>query len=192
MRLLSYVMMITSFNSIHCVDFKWKMMWLPKAVKQPKYITKKIRQNKYSHKLDRKEAFRLSVLALRRLQESASHLNVTARHFPVIYDVSPQKFSYRMSHQGNAIKSLDNIDKQVEEMITIMKAARVRHLDFGPHCKNFVSTNGTLSLIDFDILSVEINGTWIPSEYQRRFVNHGITWEQYHNRMLKTIRNCIK
>ena len=166
------------------------------AAKRPRnnFRMKRMRYDRW-HLLPPERAFRLSVTALQRLERSAEALNVTSRHFARLLVVNNKTLTYTMTNQGRPLHTvkgfvLVDLQQQVHDMIAVMKRAEVRHLDCAS-CKNFVINDaGVISLIDFDIVVVNQDGRWVPKVYHSLLVAYGLSWDDYHLRMLQQLQQC--
>lgn len=101
---------------------------------------------------------------LYRLNTSPSS-DFDSAHFPELYSFDHELGSIEMSHCGPSLDQIcqdspsivvHNPAMQIDEIVSLMEEAGVRHLDLRPDGKNLcVSFDGRLSLIDFDIAVLE-------------------------------------
>ena len=180
------------------------------------YHVKKIHQKDHHHRLDKYIAYQISVIALKRLEESSKILKLPF-YFPrIIKEIN--NLTYHIEHVGLQSDQIDIqideklIEKQVKDMRRILEFAGVIHLDFEPHCKNIVYNEKTkrISLIDFDIVAikampivavaddVKIKGAkpiwvdegWYPNIYEDRFLDMR-GWDNVEQRMYSAFKECL-
>lgn len=124
--------------------------------------------------LTREEAFDLETECLQRIQSTYQCICcpfAPRQHFPVLISSDRPSYSFTMSSCGKSLKRLQTwrrkgkvylsndptelaFTKQVECIVHNLRRARVQHLDVYP--KNIcIDPKGVLSLIDFDMASIE-------------------------------------
>ena len=169
---------------------------------------KEFHQKDHHHRLDKYVAYKMSVMALRRLEESEKVLALK-HHFPRLVN-EINNCTYEIEHVGFQSDQIDvqlneeTIRTQVHHMRQIMEHAGVMHMDYEPHCKNIVyqEKTGKISLIDWDIIALRSNVTisgakpmwmdsdWYPDIYADRFLDMR-GWDNFEKRMLAAMKACL-
>ncbi len=169
---------------------------------------KEFHQKDHHHRLDKYTAYKLSVIALKRLKKSAELLKLPY-YFPrLLREVN--NHTYQIEHVGLQSDQIevqldeDMIQTQVTDMRRILEHAGVIHLDLEPHCKNIVYNKYTqrISLIDFDIIALRsteplefadqiwVDAEWYPNIYEDRFLDMR-GWDNVQKRMYNAIKGCL-
>ena len=171
------------------------------VTKKTRLDSKKI--NKYNG-LSRKEEFLLEKTCLEKINSNFKCLcNNKARHFPQI--VSSSNGNLKLSNCGISLNNYKNylrnkeidpikisdLDQQIDCILENLKKNQIKQLDMCLDGKNLcVSKTGILSLIDFNIAS--INNSYTTEEIKRRLQNYGMDNDSYKQYMKKRIMKTIK
>ena len=171
------------------------------VTKKTRLDSKKI--NKYNG-LSRKEEFLLEKTCLEKINSNFKCLcNNKARHFPQI--VSSSNGNLKLSNCGVSLNNYKNylrnkeidpikisdLDQQIDCILENLKKNQIKQLDMCLDGKNLcVSKTGILSLIDFNIAS--INNSYTTEEIKRRLQNYGMDDDSYKQYMKKRIMKTIK
>ena len=171
------------------------------VTKKTRLDSKKI--NKYNG-LSRKEEFLLEKTCLEKINSNFKCLcNNKARHFPQI--VSSSNGNLKLSNCGVSLNNYKNylrnkeidpikisdLDQQIDCILENLKKNQIKQLDMCLDGKNLcVSKTGILSLIDFNIAS--INNSYTTEEIKRRLQNYGMDNDSYKQYMKKRIMKTIK
>ena len=134
-------------------------------------ITKNYRNNNPWTGLTRKEAFNLEKNCLTILNSNFKCLcDVKCEHFPKIIYCNLDKYKFVLSNCGYSFNkyellvktkkikpiTIKNMEEQIECIIYNLKKCKIKHLDMHPCGKNIcLNKKGILSLIDFDIASID-------------------------------------
>ena len=137
-----------------------------------KKITKNLKINRWNG-LTRKEGFDLEKDCLTILNSNFECLcDVKCSHFPKIISCNPDKYKFKLSNCGYSLNKYEllvktkkikpiiikNMDEQIECIIYNLKKCKIKHLDMVGNGKNIcINNKGIISLIDFDIASIDNN-----------------------------------
>lgn len=104
-------------------------------------------------------------------------------HFPKIVSFLDPKYRLKLTNCGHSLDKIREIikipnkDEQIKCIVMNLKKSNIQHLDMVRSGKNIcLNTNGTLSVIDFDIASIK--KSFLSTEIQDRF-------EMYTNQKTK-------
>ena len=176
-----------------------------------KNVTKKTRinsksENKYSG-FTKKEEFIIEESCLTKLNNNFVCLcDNKCNHFPSI--ISSSNGILKLSNCGVSLNnyknfilnkeidpiSIINVEQQVKCILDNLEKNNIKHLDMCLDGKNLcVSKTGILSLIDFNIAS--INNEHTTNEIKKRLEYYGFTNDSYNkymkNRIMTTIKNTM-
>ena len=171
-------------------------------------ITKKIKKCKINkwNGLTRKEACDNENQCLTILNYNFECLcDVKCSHFPKIISFDPDKYGFILSNCGLSLDNynilvktkkikpiiITNIDKQIECIIYNLKKSKIKHLDIKPG-NICINKNGILSLIDFDISSIDNNyKSWKIKKRANSYDNGGGYYINIKNKLITIINNHI-
>jgi hypothetical protein len=172
------------------------------------FYIKEFHQKDHHHSLNKYVAYRLSRIALQRLEQASEALSLPY-YFPRILG-EINNLTYKIDHVGwqsdqfFVVLDEDTIGQQVHAMRQIMEYAGVMHMDYEPHCKNIVynEVTGRISLIDWDIIALKsdtpITGAnpiwadehWYPNTYADRFLDMR-GWDNLEQRLFDATKACL-
>lgn len=164
------------------------------------------RKNKYSG-LNKKQEFILEKACLEKLNNNFKCLcRNKCRHFPSIVSIS--NGSLKLSNCGvslnnykNLVKNkeidpirIKNVEEQINCILNNLEKNNIKHLDMCLDGKNLcVSKTGVLSLIDFNIASIDDKYT--TDKIKARLQNYGNDRKSYNkymkSRTIQTIKNTM-
>lgn len=156
--------------------------------------------------LTRKDGFDLENQCLTILNYNFKCLcDVKCSHFPKVISRDPDKYRFILSNCGYSLDKYDilvktkkikpiiitNIDKQIECIIYNLKKNKIKHLDINP--RNIcINKNGILSLIDFDISSIDNNyKSWKIKKRANSYDNGGGYYINIKNKLITIINNHV-
>lgn len=174
-------------------------------------ITKKAnlgskRINKYNG-LNQKEQFYLEKTCLNKINKNFTCLcKNKSNHFPKI--ISSKNGNLKLTNCGVSLNNykiylknneidpivIKNKQEQLNCILHNLKKNRVKHLDMCLDGKNLcVSKNGVLSLIDFNIASID--NKYTTDKIKNRIQNYGLDSDSYNefmkNRIIQIIKNTM-
>ena len=124
-------------------------------------------------------------------------------HFPTLLNYRKHSF-IKLSYQGIDLRELkkkrnviyiNNLDKQIRCIYNTLKKCKIAHLDINNNGKNIcINKNGTLSLIDFDIMYFRELDTFqsltpLMLERIRRF-DYCDDYNKFNNKIKYIINSC--
>ena len=137
--------------------------------------------------LTRKEAFNLEKNCLKILNSNFKCLcDVNCDHFPKIISCYPDKYKFVLSNCGYSFDKYEslvkkkkikpiiikNMEEQIDCIIYNLKKCKIKHLDMHLSGKNIcLNKKGILSLIDFDIASIDNKKKDIENAYEKDIEN---------------------
>ena len=124
-------------------------------------------------------------------------------HFPTLLDYKKKKY-ITLSNQGIDLKtlkstnyriSITNLDHQIKCIYNILENCGLSHLDLNNNGKNIcISRDGTLSLIDFDIMhfrKIDNIHTLTPLMIQRiRTFDYCNSYDEFRDKIYRIISGC--
>ena len=171
-------------------------------------ITKNMKIN-YSNGLTRKDAFNLEKDCLTILNSNFECLcNVKCEHFPKIIYCNAYNYKFIFSNCGYSLDKykflvktkkikpiiIKNMNKQIECIIHNLKKCKIKHLDMRDDGKNIcINNKGIISLIDFDIASIDNNYKSQQIKNRANKNNHHIDYYiKLKNKFISIISKFIK
>lgn len=99
-----------------------------------------------------KEAFNLELEIYKRLSGN--------KNFPKLIRFDDNKFTITIEYCGNSVDKLkslkiDNLDEQINNILTTLEENKINHLDIHESGKNICYKDGIIYLIDFDIAVID-------------------------------------
>lgn len=134
--------------------------------------------------LSQKQAYQLEKEILLLLEKNFKCVcGQNTYHFPKIVSFLDTKYRLKLTNCGHSLDKIrekikiSNKNEQIKCIVTNLKKSNIQHLDMVLSGKNIcLDTNGTLSVIDFDIASIK--KSFLSTQIQDRF-------EMYTNQKTK-------
>lgn len=105
------------------------------------------------------------------------------KHFPNIIDYNDNELSLTLEYAGIPIRKVDkieNLEQQLEEIYNSLAKNKIKHNDI--MCKNLLSKDGVLKLIDFEFANdLSKNKEWVNN-----------TRVSYKETSIDVIKKCLK
>lgn len=125
--------------------------------------------------LSQKQAYQLEKKILLLLETNFKCVcGLNTYHFPKIVSCVDVEYKFKLTNCGTSLdvtpkeSKIPNQDEQINCIVENMKKSNIQHLDVVNTGQNIcLDTDGTLSVIDFDIAS--INEVFLSTEIQDRF-----------------------
>jgi len=138
------------------------------------YNSSKYKNNKHKYTdLSQTQTYNIEVECYRRLSDY--------NNFPKLINADKKNFAIEIEHCGKKIDSItdtiNDINKQIYNIWNALQNENILHLDIMK--KNFVSKNGNLYLVDFDIAVIDNN--ILSSKLEKRYEDQ--------KKMLTNIKN---
>ena len=169
-------------------------------------IKKTKKQNRKWNGLTRKEGFNLEKDCLILLNSNFKCLcDVKCEHFPKIISCDPGKYKFIFSNCGYSLNKykhlvktkkikpiiIKNMEEQIECIIYNLKKSKIKHLDMTACGKNVcINEKGVISLIDFDIASIDNN--YKSKQIENKAAEYGKDYIELKKRLIFIISKIIK
>ena len=164
-----------------------------------KTYTKHIIKSKSKYNgLSKIESYELEYLCLSKLNENFVCIcqNKDNHHFPKIINMNDSELKFTFSHCGTSLDKLKyeikilNCENQVDCIIHNLRKNNIIHLDMVSNGKNLcITDDGILSLIDFDIASID--NKYLSTKIEKRFTNYGNNYDDYITKFWQEILSIL-